>query len=239
MTTDQKHVPVSETESYVLPKPPRGARSQLVVEAAPPAPVAVGAARGVGARLRVHAESLEVLFGELRAKLDGLDTKIAEDSRAQLKGAVRDVGDVLGWCEEVQKVLVSESARAERGEEPIDLSELCEQVAANRQEPSAPISVITRQPAICWGERSRIAHLLQKALDLVFARTEQRGLRRMEVSWREGAACVGVRSQGEPVEGVDPELVDAFRCAADGADVHVVPDALGSSGAGMLLVMPN
>ena len=46
-----------------------------------------------------------------------------------------------------------------------------------------------------------------------------------------------VSSQGEPVDGVDPELVDAFRAAAAGADVTVEPDALGPAGAGMLLVL--
>ena len=239
MTTDQKQILVSENDSYVLPKPPRGPRAQLVVDQEAATPPTARAVRGVGARVRVQAESLDVLFQELRTRLEGLDAAIAEDSRAQLKGAVRDVGDVLGWCEEVQKVLAVEGARAERGEEPIDLSELCEEVAAVRQEPSSPISVITRQPAICWGERARIVHLVKKALDLVWARTEQQGLRRLEISWREDAACVRVSSQGEPVDGVDPELVDAFRAAAGGADVTVEPDALGPAGAGMLLVLPR
>ena len=170
MTTDQKQILVSENDSYVLPKPPRGPRAQLVVD---------------------------------------------------------------------QETATPPTARAERGEEPIDLSELCEEVAAVRPEPSSPISVITRQPAICWGERARIVHLVQKALDLVWARTEQQGLRRLEISWREDAACVRVSSQGEPVDGVDPELVDAFRAAAAGADVTVEPDALGPAGAGMLLVLPR
>ena len=50
---------------------------------------------------------------------------------------------------------------------------------------------------------------------------------------------VRVSSQGEPVDGVDPELVDEFRAAAAGADVTVEPDALGPAGAGMLLVLPR
>lgn len=242
MTTDRKQVPDLDTGSYVLPSPPRGHRDQLVTEevaAATPPGATAEVARAIGARFHVQAESLDMFLGELRNRLEKLDMAIAEDSRAQLKGAVREIGHVVDWCESVQRELLSESARAEGGEEPIDLAALCEQIAGSRQEMTNPISVVASSNAICWGERGRIAHVLHKALDLVWARTSQRGLRCLEVDWQDAVPCVRVRSRGEPTDDIDPEFVDAFREAARSAGVAVVPDELGPGGAGFVLRLPS
>ncbi|MFN3244415.1 MAG: hypothetical protein ACE37K_23115 [Planctomycetota bacterium] len=242
MTTDRKQVLDPETGSYVLPSPPRGHRDQLVTDhvAVPPGQASTAeVARALGARFHVQAESLDLFLGELRERLERLDVAIAEDSRAQLKGAVREIGNVVEWCEAVQGELLAESERAQGGEEPIDLAGLCEQIAASRQEMTNPISVVAASSASCWGERGRIAHVLHKALDLVWARTSQRGLRCLEVEWQDAVPCVRVRSRGEPTDDLDPELVDAFRAAAQAARVAVVPDEFGPGGAGLVLRLPT
>jgi len=242
MTTDQKQILDPETGSYVLPAPPRGHRDQLVTDGEP-SPLLQGStsevARAIGARFHVQADSLDLFLTELRDRLEQLDGAIAEDSRAQLKGAVREIGNVVEWCQAVQRELATESQRAENGEEPIDLVGLCEQIATSRQEMTEPISVVPRQAASCWGERGRIAHVLHRALDLVWARTSQRGLRCLEVDWQDAVPCVRVRSRGEPTDELDPDLVDAFRAAASSAGVAVVPDEQGPGGAGMVLRLPN
>lgn len=242
MTTDRKQVLDPKTGSYVLPSPPRGHRDQLVTGAAEPAPAAgatAEVARALGARFQVQAESLDMFLGELRGRLEQLDAAIAEDTRMQLKGAVRDVGEVLEWCDAVQQEIAAESARAQEGQEPVELGALCEQVAGSLQDLADPISVVRADPVTCWGARGRVVHLLHKALDLVWARTSRQGLRSLEPCWQGGVPCVRVCSRGEPVQDVAPEAVDAFRAAVTAAGAVVVPDALGPGGAGFVLRLPR
>ncbi|MCK5943868.1 MAG: hypothetical protein KAI24_17925 [Planctomycetes bacterium] len=243
MKTDRNQVLDPETGSYVLPAPPRGHRDQLVTDT-PQQPGAAmlataEAARGIGARLQLQADSLDGFLGELRERLEQLDLAIAEDSRAQLKGAVREIGSVVDWCEAVQHELAAESARAQAGQEPIDLVALCEQVANARQEMTEPISVVGHAAATCWGERGRLAHMISLALQVVWARTGQRGLRCLEVQWQDSVPCVRVRSRGEPTGEIDAELVDRFREAARAAGAAVVPDEHGPGGAGLVLRLPT
>ena len=229
--------------SYVLPAPPRGAGALIygdepAYEGARPQGTD-GVARAFGERFLAQAESLDLFLAELRDRLASLDAAIAEDSRAQLKGAVREIGSVVDWCEAVQRELQVESARAVAGQEPIDLVAICELIASSRQEMTDPISVVSKRASFCWGERAAIAHLLHKALDLVWERTGRHGLRCLEVDWQDAVPCVRVRSRGEPRGDVDPDCVDRFRSAVERVGAAVVPDEQGPGGAGFVLRLPS
>jgi hypothetical protein len=152
---------------------------------------------------------------------------------------VREIVRVVDWCDAVQQELVDEASKASAGLEPIDLGGLCEQMATLLQGTTDPISVVSKQPVTYWGDRAQLAHLVQKALSLVWARTGGRGLRCLEVFLADGTACIRVCSRGEPVPEVDGELVDLFRAATANAEVLVVPDDLGPGGAGLVLRLPG
>lgn len=222
---------------YVLPAPPRGQRAQLTtsgaVASARPA-AAGGVATAIGARMQVQVESFDGLLAEVRSRLERLDAAIAEDSRAQLKGAVREVGEVVDWCHALQESLRAETARAVAGEEPLDLPALCQQVVAVC-DAAAPVHVIAHRPVTCWGKRAPTRSLIERALDLVAARTGGRGLRCLEIDWQDDVPVLRVRSQGEPGGDLRPEVVSAFRDAAARAGAVVAPDEHGPGGAGLLL----
>ena len=227
--------------AYVLPAPPRGRRDQLVIEPEPTASSGTwtgDVAKVIGGRLRLQAESLELLLDELKERLGRLDEAVEGSSRAQLKGSVRELMQVVGWCEAAQRGLALECKRTQAGQEPIDLVALCEHVASERDD-DEQIVVESDGVAACWGYRARVRRLLGIALDLVWARTQQRGLRCVEVLWEEGVPCVRVRSCGEPGRAIDPELVGDFRAAAEMAGVCVSPDGLGPGGAGLILRFPR
>jgi len=222
---------------YVLPAPPRGALAPLVTspeESTTPSSGGGEVARAIGARLGAQVDSLDMFLAELRDRLEQLDHAIAEDSRAQLKGAVREIGHVVDWWEASQQALRADSARAAAGEEPVDLVALSEQVAA-AVAGAEPVTVLVHQPVTCWGHRARFRELLTEALALVSARTNQRGLRCIELEWREGAPSVRVCSRGEPGGDIAPELVERFRSAAARSGAVVEPDGHGVGGAGLVL----
>lgn len=241
MTTDRTVVLDSTDCNYVLPAPPRGHGFLVTGEgAAKQFVMQTGAvARALGQRFHTQAESMELLLVELRERLEQLHVCIAEDARAQLKGAVREIVRVVDWCDAVQSELVNEANKASAGLEPVDLLELCEQQAGAWQASADPIVVLAKQPVIYWGDRSQLAHLVQKALALVWARTGERGLRCLEVSSQHGVACLRVCSRGEPVSEVDGDVIDLFRVAADNLGAVVVPDELGPGGAGLVLRLPE
>ena len=58
----------------------------------------------------LHAECLQQLLAEVRDRLRQLDAATTEDSRARLKGAVRELTGVVDWCDAVQAALSTDAA---------------------------------------------------------------------------------------------------------------------------------
>ena len=231
------NVAKSQLGGYVLPAPPRGSRDQLVtmpLEAAPVPGLSESVAQAIGGRLQLRAESMQMLLEELRARVSRLARGVEEDSRAQLQAAVRGLAEVLGWCDAVQEDLASEAGRARVGQAPLDLAALCEQIAGAAGS-DRPITVDVVGPAWVWGHRSRVRQLLDLALEVVWMRAGERGLRSVSVRGDDDELVVRIRSAAEPRGGVASDLVDDFRRAADSCGVHVAPDGLGRGVAGLVL----
>lgn len=240
MTTDPNLVLDPATGSYVLPAPPRG--RSLITEGeeteATSAFQAVTVARAIGERFQVTAQSLEMLLLEVRERVQVLDQAIAEDSRAQLKGAVREIAKVLDWCDAARTEIAIDSSKAVAGFEPIDVVALCNQLATAHEGLTDPIAVIARHDLTCWANRGQLMHVVQKALAVVWARTGGQGLRCLETEWRDSIPAIRVCSRGEPCDGIDPNLVEDFRQAVENAGIIVIPDDLGPGGAGLVLRLP-
>lgn len=240
MTTDSNLVLDPATGSYVLPTPPR-AKNLLTVgeETEAPSPYQAGTiARAFGERFQVTAQSLEMLLLEVRDRVHLLDQAIAEDTRAQLKGAVREIAKVLDWCDATCTELATDSSKAVDGFEPIDVVELCNHISATHEGLTDPIAVIARNDLRCWANRGQLRHVVQKALAVVWARTGGQGLRCLETEWRDTTPTIRVCSRGEPTRGIGPSLVEDFRLAVETAGITVVPDDLGPGGAGLVLMLP-
>lgn len=191
-------------------------------------------AQAIGVRLELRAESMQQLLGELRGRLARLESGVEGDSRAQLKGAVRGLSEVLGWCDAAQEDLASEAGRARSGQAPLDLAALCEQ-AAGAAGPERSVAVDAAGPAWVWAYRSRVRQLLDLALELVWMRAGGRGLRSISVHGTDGELVVRIRSAAEARGAVAPDLIDDFRLAADRCGVRVAPDGLGRRVAGLAL----
>lgn len=226
-------------QGYVLPSPPRGHGDLVIV---PPASSGLALRRGgqvartLGARFEVLAECQEQFLVELRTRLETLDSAIAEDSRARLKGLLREATDLLGWCEAVQADAHADSRRAALGKEPIDVADLCRDLAGECGTPDSPVVVQGGANLPWWGEAARFAELVRVGLALVAERTGGHGARLIEVSGQPGGA-VEVRLAGVGVvrDAVEPTLVGRFRDVADALGATVEPDHLGAGGAGMIL----
>lgn len=239
MSTDRNPVLDTVDGNYVLPAPPRG--YDLLVtgsDDAKPALATGAVARALGQRFGSQAQSLDLLLSEVRDRLEQLDQAIAEDTRAQLKGAVRDVVRVVDWCDALRQELDTESAKAAEGLEPVDLVAMCEQQANALQGLTDPIAVLSSKQVVYWADRNKLAFLVQKALELVWARTGGSGLRCIEVQAEEGVPSIRVCSRGEPSPDIDPDVVDAFRGAVDFVGATVVPGELGPGGAGLVIRLP-
>lgn len=243
MLGDQKLVLDPVDGSYVLPQPPRGHGEVIVVGGAEGRRASLlrgqQVARAFGQRMVLQSEGLQVLLEQVRERLDGLDHAIAEDSRAQLKGAVRELCSMLEWCGAAQRELQAEGARALEGCEPIDVVELCREVAEGHDAASSPTSVHAEGHGIWWGRAAELADLLDLALVLVAERTQGIGARHLSVSCSEDLVAVRVHGFGEPADTVDAQTVQRFRRAADDLGVSVTPDDFGPGGAGMLLRLPR
>jgi hypothetical protein len=113
MNSDRPAVIDPQDAGYVLPAPPR-TRREVVVVPEPERPSSLlqrtAASRALGERFHLQAECLQQCLREVRERLAQLDVAIAEDSRAQLKGAVREIDSVVDWCDAIQDHMVSPSA---------------------------------------------------------------------------------------------------------------------------------
>lgn len=240
MKTETRQIDQVTDAGYVFPAPPR-ATGELIVtrdRLADPQRATATTARAFGTRMQSQAESLELLFGELRSRIDVLDASIADASAAQLKGAVRQLGEVLEWCEAVQQDLRDEAAAAVAGREPVDLGELCRRQAANAALTVA-IDVCADDDVVCWAGRAECAVLIDRAIALVHARGGAAAPIRVDVSWQDQAACVAIRGLGDAVVDELPEgLAEAFRSMADFVGATVTPDDRGPRVAGLALRLP-
>jgi hypothetical protein len=242
MSLNTPGVVLPESTDYVLPVPAPKAGEVVVVGSHRDAGVSLRrgseVARTLGDRLLTLAESQQMFSDELRQRLLALDAAIAEDSRAQLKGAVREVLGVLDWCDQVQKDLAHDCRLAAKGAEPVDVAEIAALAAVERQSTDQPV-VVTGTASSWWGSAPGLLELLQHALDLVAERTQGVGARFVEVEQQEAGIQVRVHGFGEPAEQVDALVIERFRRAAQEIGAIVRPDALGPGGAGMVLVLPT
>jgi hypothetical protein len=166
-----------------------------------------------------------------------LDGALAEDSRAQLRGALHDVLGVLDWCDAVQSDLQQDCSRAAAGAEPIDVVDLCRSVAASCGA-AGPVQVSGQLPTSWWGEARVLAKALELGLALVAERTGGNGCRFVEVYAEESHPVIRVASSGDSREQVDPVAVRRFRQAVEQVGARVKPDALGPGGSGLVIELP-
>lgn len=242
MTQKSSGVAVPQSHEYLLPPPPRQAGEVVVV--AKRRDIGATLRRGsevaqrLGDRFLAQAEVHQILTAEVRERLTALDAAIPEASRAQLKGAVRDLLGVLEWCESVQADLVSEGRMAADGAEPVDVADLCALVGLDRETEEQPV-LVTGQAPPWWGPAPLLAETIGLALDLVGERTQSMGARSIEISGAERQLQVAIRCAGEPSDGVTPGLVDRFRRCAAELRAKVRPDELGPGAASIVLELPS
>ena len=240
MTTDQPSLLDPSTLEYVLPAPPRTAGEVVVVaprrDQTSPWRRGSDVARQLGDRFLAMAEGQQLFAAELRERLQTLDLAVADASRAQLKGSIRDVLAVLEWSEAVHADLVRESRLAANGAEPIDLADLCTEVAAQVRTAEQPIYVSGTAP-LWWGPAPAVAAMVKQALQVVAERCQGIGARSLEISETGGGVRLWVTGTGEPGDAMDGDSIARFRRAVEQVGAAVQPDALGPGGVGMVLTL--
>jgi len=244
MSTKPTNVLDSKAADYVLPVPAPLRQSGEVVVVAPRRDAEFSfhrgaeTAKGLGERFSTLAEHQQLLLGELRDRLMKLDAEVAESSRAQLKGALREVLTVLDWVDVAEDDLLRESRLAHLGAEPIDVAALCLEVADNVALPDQPIYVAGEMHAPWWGDAAALAGLVREALALVAERTNGLGTRRIEVREESHLLRIAIRSTGDPADGIEASSVARFRRACEQLGAVVRPDELGFGGSGLVLELP-
>lgn len=250
MKTERQATPPTADASYVLPSPPRlqsdRQPAELLVERAGrshdrlPATATSALARAFGTRLHLQAESLGLLLGELRERIVDLDGAATEASPAQLKGALRQLGEVLDWCDAVRVELVDDGRNASRGLEPVDLGELCRLQVGATGNGQPPTEVRADDNVVAWGLRRDLALLIDRAVQVVRARIAS-GLVRIEVTWCDAAPAirvVGLTDAGVQTS-LPEDLRSAFRRVVERVGAVVEPgDEAGAGGASLLLRLP-
>lgn len=240
--TDQSNELLTAVADYVLPAPQRATGEVVVVAPRSDGGAALrrggDVARAIGQRMQAFGESQQMITAELRERLLALDVAIADASRAQLKGAVHDALAVLDWCDAAQAEQLREGGLAARGNEPLDLAELCETLAADHRSLGQQVAVTGRSSRVFWGDASVLAELVRRAIGIV---AERVGGAAVALTVVDGAAGVEllVDSRGEPGDGVEPATVSRFRAAVEQAGASVRPGPLGTGGAGLCLQLPT
>jgi hypothetical protein len=244
MPTNQPTVGVSPADAeYVLPAPPRPAGEVVVVaprrELQPALRRGSDVARAIGDRLVPLVDGHAMFTAELRERLQALDTATADASRAQLKGAIRDVLAVLDWADAAQQDLAREARLAAGGVHPIDIGELCQDVAHVVQTADQPVIVQGHSGRPFHGSAPALAELVAAALTLVAERGSGNGVRVVQIGCVEGGVELRVRAAGEVSDGVEADTVARFRRAVAAVGATVRPDALGFGSTGFVIQLPN
>lgn len=237
-----KILSVPTSAEYVLPARPRGNGEIVVV---PPSTDSRNAlrrggdvARTIGARLLALAEGQRLFLDEVRERLGALDVAIADSSRAQLKGAVRELVSVLDWCDAVQVDLLQEAGDAARGAEPIDVAALAEDVVVPAIGLDRPVLVRGHGESRYWGPAVLVADLLQRGIELLAERAQGPGAIAVEAVHAGDALRLQFEAIGEPADGLDPATVRRFRQAVDALAGVVLPGELGVGGSACVVELP-
>jgi hypothetical protein len=227
-------------DPYVLPAARRPPAEVIVVQPVQGAALMRGGdvARALGDRFSSLAECQQQFLGELRERLEAIDSAAADDSRARLKGSLREALRVLDWCDAVQSDLANDSRRAATGFEPIRLADIARLVAAEPTEHDGVIHVAGEAVNPWWGSAVELAELIRLGLTAVSERTGGTGSRVVEVGSIDGAPWIRIAGAGEPGRGLAPATLERFRRSADQLGARVVPDVLGPGGAGLVLHLP-
>lgn len=229
------------TSDYVLPAPPRGNGEIVVVapanDSAPALRRGGEVARVLGDRFLALTESQQLFFAELRERMGTLDASVAEASRAQIKGAVKELVGVLDWCDAVQRDLVYESRCAASGQEPLDLVVLAEDVAA-RLGLDRAVLVSGQAGARWWGEAAVAADLIRAGIELLAERAPGSSAIAVDVQLAGGRIRLRFATVGEPGDSIEPATIRRFRAAVEHLGAAVLPDELGMGGAACLVELP-
>ena len=228
---------------YVLPVPTRPVGEVVVVanDRDPASSLRRGGevARALGDHFLALAECQQLFCAELRESLLRFDAAIAEATRAQLKGSVRDALHVLDWVDSVQADLVGMSRKAAGGAEPIDLVDLCSLVAMQGGTLQRHIDVAGVANGPWWGDLAALHETLRLAVALVAERSAGSAAIRIRIEDSGGQASLCVTSSGEPTDGVEALTVERFRASIDRIGARVRPDAMGTGGSGLVIDLPR
>lgn len=239
--------PAIETPNYVLPSKaplPAARHAGEFVVVSPQRDLDAAFRRGgdvakaLGERFLAAAENHRVFLDELRQRLLALDAAVADATRAQIKGALHGVLDVLGWCDAAESDVVANARLAAVGAEPIDVAALCGDIAQQAATPDRPIYVRGGTSAAWWGPAAGLADAVRQALALVAERTQSSGARSLEVRETPAGVQIECLAAGEPGDGVEPASIARFRRAVGAIGASVQPTAQGAGAAGFVLVLP-
>jgi hypothetical protein len=224
----------AELSDYVLPAPPRVPGELLAVA---PSPVGASArrrggdiARRLGERFAAAVAAEQQFLAELRARLVALDAASADASRAQWKGAVQDALAVVDWCDTVQHTAALESAWASAGCEPLDVAELCCEVAAELRSAGLQVLVQGRCEGLPWLSATAVGDLVRQSVLLVTERVAG-GAVAITVAGDAARFELHFAGNGEPTE-PEATTVQRFRSAVAAVQATVRPDGLGPNGVG-------
>ena len=229
----------SAINDYVLPVPPRQAGEVVVVgnSSDPQSSLRRGGqvARALGDHILAIAESQQQFLAELRDRLQQVDVAIADATRAQLKGALREVVHVLDWVDSVQAELAGVGRRAAAGAELVDVADVCAVVAAQVRAEQRQVDVSGAPARAWWGEAAALHEAVQKGVALVTERTGGLGVPRITIEESDGVIRVCITSSADPVDTVDAATVQRFRSAVERIGAKVRPDAMGPGGSGLVI----
>ena len=243
MTVNPETTLDPNTAEYVLPAPPRAAGEVVVV--APRVDLGRAwrrggeVARAIGDRFLTLAESHGLFTAELRTRLLALDSTIPDATRAQLKGALRDALSVLDWADAAHADMLRESRLAAGGAEPIDIADLCQEVAAQVQTADQPVFVRGQANSSWWGPAAGLAAVIEQALAVVSERTLGVGPRAIDIDETSAGVRIWVHGVGEPGDAIEATTVARFRRSVEALGALVVPDALGAASAGFVVELPG
>lgn len=232
----------AQAADYVLPKPARAAEVVVVhPNQGPGAGYRRGGqvARTFGDHFGLLAQTQSMFLAEVRERLQALDASIAEASKAQLKGAVRELLGIVDWCDTLQADLIADSSCAADGNEPVDLEALAEEIAVAERAAGREVRVRGSVPVRWWGDCALCADLLRAAIGLVAERTNGQGSLLVELSEAAGLPCLRVTGTADPHDGIEPATISRFRTLVELVGATVRPDALGPGGVGLEILLAS